>query len=325
MNKVLIYADGGLKLGLGNIYRMLELARSLVRDAQDINVTFVTSSDKYVVDLIQDNGFKVEHSLDEDIKSLINQLKFKVLIIDKLNIEKDFVRTIQNNKSKKFRTVIFGNLSDANELADLVINAIIGTNFSNRNYVDEFNTHYLTGPRYLALRDEFKPRIYEYRNSLKKILLLFGGSDQANLSIKILKKLIEANDDYQITVVIGRGYVFLSELEVWVKNKNNITILRDITNVKEVMLDNDFLFTSPGTAMFEGFFLGLPLLALFQNESQKEVFRDFFMTKSYDEIENVESRMKNIYWDIENYYKELDKLEIAQGKKDIVNHIIKLI
>jgi len=323
MNRIIIYAEGGFTLGLGNIYRMLELAKVLQED-QDFHISFVTSSDAYVAELIEDNGYEAITTAHDNLVQVISEQRFEILIIDKLGIEADFIQSIKDKKGNPFKTVIFGNLTSANQLSDLVVNAVIGTDFSNKVYTDQFGTKYLTGSKYLTLRKEFVYKAYHYKNSLNNILLLFGGSDQANFSCKILKDLLESSNQYNFTIIIGKGYRFLTELEDIAKGKDNIKILRDINNVKDVMLENDFLITSPGTALFEGFYLGMPCIALYQNDSQKQVFGDFYMTSSYEDIDNLETYMNDVYFNIEKYYEELDKLEIGSGKQDIINHIIEL-
>jgi spore coat polysaccharide biosynthesis predicted glycosyltransferase SpsG len=325
MNRIIIYTEGGFYLGLGNIYRMMELAKSLVKKKPELKVTFATSSENYVIELIQNNGFVVRHAQIETLPDWISTQNFKILIIDKLNIEETFVQKIRNNKREDFKIVIFGNLSSANNISDLVINAIIGTDFSNNDYVDEFGTRYLTGPKYLTLRDEFIHHAYDYKNECKNILLLFGGTDQANYSCKVLEDLLHASIQYNITLVIGKGYTYYDELESILNNAQNIKILKDIKNVNEVMLANDFLITSPGTALFEGLYLGLPCLALYQNESQKKVFGDFFMTKSYEDIKNLSEYIQKVYDDFENYLERIDKFEVGRGKDEIINQIIELI
>jgi len=325
MNKIVIYTEGGFYLGLGNVYRMIELGKSLLIKKPDLHITFITSSENYVVELIQNNGFDVKQDMKESLPELISLQDFNVLIIDKLNIEEAFIHSIKRTKKEIFKVVIFGNLTSANRMSDLVINAIIGSDFSNKNYVDKYGTMYLTGPKYLTLRDEFKNHSYIYKNECRNILLLFGGTDQANYSCKVLNDLLNAPIQYNITLVIGKGYNFFDELEKILNIARDVQVLKDIKNVNEVMLANDFLITSPGTALFEGLYLGLPYLALYQNESQKEVFGDFLNTKSYDDINDISYCIRSIYYDYGSYQKNANNLEVGQGKNEIIKQIIKLI
>src|SRR5690554_2539245 len=149
INDVIIYAEGGFALGLGNIYRMIELARSL-KESRDFHIRFVTSSEAYIAELIRYNGFDALLAEYDKLIEVISEQSFELLIIDKLGIESDFIQSIKDKKSKHFKTVIFGNCTSANQLADLVVNAVIGTDFSNKIYTDQSGTNYLTGPKYLT-------------------------------------------------------------------------------------------------------------------------------------------------------------------------------
>jgi len=100
MNDIVIYAEGGFYLGLGNIYRMVELAKSLLAKKPELQITFVTSSENYVVELIQNNGFNVKQKIKDLLPEFIGKQDFKVLIIDKLNIEEAFIQKIKSIKKQ---------------------------------------------------------------------------------------------------------------------------------------------------------------------------------------------------------------------------------
>lgn len=85
------------------------------------------------------------------------------------------------------------------------------------------------------------------------------------------------------------------------------------------------MVTSPGTSMFEGFYTGIPTIGLFQNESQKKIFRDFFMTIDYKKIDNIVDYIQSIYYNYQKYQLELKKYEVGLGKKEIINKITEMI
>lgn len=320
---ILIYVEGGFYLGLGNIYRMLAIAKA-IQSISSIPIRFITTSEDYVCTIIYRENFEVlKVKASQLLASVLNE-QFSLLIIDKLNIEESFVKAVKENKQSSI--AIFGNNSKANRHADLVINAILDTNqFKNEIFTDyQQGTKYLKGPRYLSLREEFVPQSYEYKKNLQHVLLLFGGTDQANFSYKVLKKLLEANKDLQYTVVVGAGYQNLKMLEEYVVNKP-VKLLKDISNVGEIMLTHDFLITSAGTALFEGLYLGLPVIGLFQNDSQKEVFGNFFMTYAYEDIADIYQFMVTTYNNFTEYQQELAVLAVGSGKMEIIENLIGLI
>jgi len=329
MNKsiILIYTEGGLKLGLGNIYRSLSLAHELAR-RDIIEVCFITSSERYVQDIIRSQGFKVLAVSKDRLINEIVEYRPSILLIDYLGIGEEFVKSVKTQIPT--RLVIVGNDTDANHYADIVVNAIIGTHFKNRCFVDEYGTLNLFGPKYLVLREEFekKRNSYIYKGILKHIVLLFGGSDQANYTCKVIGQFIKASNDYQITVITGAGYLYDEELKAMTKDAPEnvrINILKNINNVAEMYSRADFLITSPGTALFEGLCMGIPSLSFYQNKSQQEVFGDFFTTASYEDHLDIIKYMNSIYSDLNEYNEQLKFYAVGEGKTEIINSIVKLL
>lgn len=324
MKHILIYAPGGFYLGLGNVYRMMSLATAL-QQGNEAKVTFIGVYEKYVTILIKNNGFKVISTLDNLLHSVIEEQDLDVLIIDKLGLKEDFVRDIK--KSIKKPIVIFGNNSSANKYADLVVNAITGTDHFKNKYHEKDGVAFMEGPQYLTLRDEFILNSHSYRGKLENILLAFGGTDQANFSCQVLKELLSQKIPYNFTLIIGSGYQNNSELKeiISTHEDSSIQILKNISNVSEILLINDFLITSPGTALFEAYYLGMPAIAFFQNDSQKEVFEGFFGTYNLLDVVDVNNLMVDVYSNNKSYIENLSQLEVGFGKADIIKRIEQII
>lgn len=111
--------------------------------------------------------YNLIHCNKSKVLDTIINLTFDILIIDKLNLKNSFLSEIRKAKKQNIKIVLFGNLTSANNFADLVINAMIGSDFENKDYYIG-KTHYLVGPKYLTLREEFKHNSYVYKNNLKK-------------------------------------------------------------------------------------------------------------------------------------------------------------
>src|SRR5690606_31403896 len=123
-----------------------------------------------------------------------------------------------------------------------------------------------------------------------------GGTDQANLSFKILNDLLKSQltSSLNFNLVLGAGYKYHRDIEALVVLPN-VKAFYNINNVGELMLQNDFLLTSPGTAYFEGLYIRIPSIAFFQNQSQKQVFDNFFYTFDYNEIDSIPELMIQTY------------------------------
>lgn len=152
--KIAIITDGSVEMGMGHVYRTLSLANEL-RKFNVNEIIFFTKSDEDVIKKIEENGFKVIKCSDNnDILKNIKNIKPDVVIIDDLGIEEDFAKNIRELCKK---LIFFDNPNpSSNKYADIVVNAIVGSELKNRKYFDEENkTLYFYGPKYLILRNEF--------------------------------------------------------------------------------------------------------------------------------------------------------------------------
>jgi spore coat polysaccharide biosynthesis predicted glycosyltransferase SpsG len=323
MRKVAIITEGSVSLGLGHVSRCLSLA-SLLRSRADI--CFITSSQTDVTARIEAAGFEVI-SADSTYHDAFRTLaKPDVVVIDKLSLDEALARWVRD--VLKARLVIFGNTSSANRHANVVVNAIIGGNFRNERRLDaDSGTLYLEGPRFVVLRDEFyeAEHRYRYTGNLKRVLLLFGGSDPANLTCRATRLLLSSERPLELTVCVGALFQHLDELERLrapaTESGRSLHIVRDSAEVSRLMLGADFVVTSPGNALFETFALAVPSLAFFQNASQG-MFSGFPMAHPQNELDRLESLMFAVYGDYRSFRATVDALEVGRGRNEIADALL---
>ncbi|RXI73140.1 PseG/SpsG family protein [Clostridium tetani] len=318
-SKIFLYAEGSFKLGLGNIYRTIALGKEILKKCFT-EVYFITSSDIYIQDIIRKASMPI--IVFKDYNQFFDIVKANnpdVLIIDQTNISVELAKHIRTYVKK---LVHIGNVSKANEFADVVINAIIGTNYKNKVRVDEFNTKYLEGPKYLSLRDEFydKEGSYKYTGELNKILLSFGGTDQANLTTKVLRNLNRLSTRKKIYIIKGAGFKFDNELfkEIQKNKKHIVKVFKNVSNMSEIMLKSDLIFTSPGTTLYEACSLKIPAIAFCQTKEQKNMHKDYKFVFDFYEVNNFEKVMIDLYESYDSYLQYINKFHFGEGKKEIV-------
>ena len=146
--------------------------------------------------------------------------------------------------------------------ADAVVNAI---------YEDASPHHNVyTGKSYVALRDEFliaKPR--PFSETVRRILVLFGGTDPLDLTSKIYelaRTRNESNVDITFDFILGSGYagdgiVSLPEC--------GIRVMKDVVRVSDYMREADMAISSQGRTTFELASLGVPTIVLAQNDRER--------------------------------------------------------
>ena len=327
--QIVIITDGNSRLGMGHVYQSLTLAETLLHH-KDINadIIFITKSERPIVDLMEKRGFNAICLQNDDL--IFDQLKeFSPdrVIFDKLDVSPVLARKIKEQLGLKL--IIFTNLTEANDYADVTILADIGSDFENIYTTDALSGKVaFFGPKYWLLRPEF----YQYQkdsNSIgqvKNIMLMFGGADPCNISSGVLNELLKMNTKFNITIVLGDAFPYHQELKkVIISNDSSISIVNiveKITNVGENMFNNDLVFTSPGMSFFESLAVGTPIIGFHQNDLQRDVYKGFL--KTYDKTEIYKTKAliesKSFIFPDDPYIKNM---EIGKGKDEIVAEIIK--
>jgi len=321
--KVVFITRGGLEMGMGHVSRSITLAKELKNDT---DVLFLINADDTVMQQIVSAGFKAEFCVDEQLLNRLEKINPDIVIIDRLKVEESFAGSLKN--ALKAKLVIFGNTTKANDYADIVVNAVVGSKFISRMYQDR-NTLYFCGPKYYVLRNDF----YAFQKLGKKtppivnnILLIFGGSDPSNLTTLTLSELLNSDRNYNLDVILGAHFSFREELDhlliQYQGKKNPINIYSNINNVAELMYKADLVITSPGVSFFESLCVGTQVISVNQNSLQESWMEGSLSSLNKHEISKISFLITN--FDFINPNSEfIRRLEIGEGKTDLVNNILK--
>lgn len=130
------------------------------------------------------------------------------------------------------------------------------------------------GPAVYDLRDEFRHASRaDFRDSARRVLITFGGSDPAGLTFRVLDAVAEACT-LAITVVAGLGLSRFDELASRVDALRarglDVTLFRDAPLMSDIMREADFAFSSAGRTLYELAHMGVPTAVLHQNEIETE-------------------------------------------------------
>ena len=324
-HKIAFLVEGGLEMGMGHIYRSITLADE-IRDKGEI--CFLTKSDEIVVNQLQKSGFSaIKAKTDDEIARRLEEIHPTVVIIDRLEVEELFAKGLKDKLNT--RLVIFGNLSSANKYADVVVNAGVGSSFQNKGFIDKnTNTLYFYGPRYLILRREFykfKEKAQKPNGEVRRVLLLFGGSDPLNLTSKVLDELLSWQKELKTDIILGSGFTYIGELNMVLEKhqskKGSVKIYQNIKNVAQLMYKADLVITSPGISMFEALCTGTPVIAISQTAFHRNLFDRFFRTLHEDGIIKLKDMISaNDFLNPDTKY--IKNLDIGGGKAEIINAIV---
>lgn len=256
---ILIRVEGYSEIGLGHVYRGLSLAYSLM----DHNVIFVTSSKSdLAIKKLEDSFIKYEViQEDHQLEDIIAKYNVDILINDILNTSISYMEYLSQFS---VRVVNFEDVGPGSALADAVINDLYAP--------QNTDSKYYWGSKYYLLRDEFlisKPS--EFNEEVNNVFVIFGGVDPSNLTQKVLAAFeqINTNEDVEFTVVVGPGYAEFEKIQDIAENSAlNISVLKDVNNMAEMMKRSDIAISSQGRTMLELASMNVPTILMAQNERE---------------------------------------------------------
>lgn len=323
--KIVIVTDGNNLLGLGHVYQSITLANLLSEFSKQI--IFLTKSEERICQLIIEAGFKTEILLnDDEILIRLKELNPDRVIFDKLDVAPELAHKIK--AELKTKLIIFTNLTHANQYADMTVMAGMGSNFKNIKTTNESGRVDFLGPKYWLLRPEF----YEFKkkkktpnSEVKNIMLMFGGSDPANMSSFVLDEILKISQVDKVLLVLGGSFKFQEELQKIIeKNKSTkcqLRIVQNLSNVSEEMYQHDVVFCSPGLSLYEALMVGTPVVGFHQNKMQQEVHQDLLKTYGLQDMAKVSSIILNKTF-IFPSDEIIRRMEIGEGREELINEIL---
>ena len=250
---VVFVVTGNSKVGLGHVYRTLLLANDIVNH----KVTFIVDdASEMALNKIQTNNYDVKIQKSPKLIDDIIMLNPDIVINDILDTQKDYIEKL---KKLNFKVINFEDLGEGSRYADIVINSI----YSEKKVL---KNHFF-GQKYFILRDEFLySKRKKIKESVKSILITFGGVDPNNYTLKVLKSVYEMCILRGITVVIVTGYGYDNYESL--KEFKFASINRNISNISKFMYEADVIFTSAGRTVYEIASIGTPSIVLAQDERE---------------------------------------------------------
>jgi UDP-2,4-diacetamido-2,4,6-trideoxy-beta-L-altropyranose hydrolase len=132
----------------------------------------------------------------------------------------------------------------------------------------------LLGPRYALLRSEFSGKGESTRGGdhpEPRLLVMFGGADAGNLTLRTVKTLADIGWNGPVDVVAGPLYPAFVALQAAIKILPDATLHAPALDVAALMHGADLAVGSPGLASLERCACALPSLTISQAKNQEEV------------------------------------------------------
>lgn len=321
--KIVFRVEGYSEIGLGHIYRTLLLAYNLIEHT----VEFILSSKSDLgIRKIQESFFpyKIIDS-DEEFIDYVKKEKVDIVIHDILNTDIDYMKSI---KETGIKIINFEDLGPGSQYADILINDLYEKQETVKNQY--------WGKDYFCLRDEFlltPPSAFNEK--VKEVLIIFGGTDPNNLTLKAFKAIDDINGFPEInyTFILGLGYKNKDQfLEIVKKGTSKkIHVMQDVKYISEYMRKADIAISSQGRTMFELASMQVPTILIAQNE--RELLHTFgslengFINLGLGKDLKAQTLKETLLWlynspQIRKQMKErMEKIDLKSGLKRVLNII----
>jgi UDP-2,4-diacetamido-2,4,6-trideoxy-beta-L-altropyranose hydrolase len=275
--KLLIRADGNVRIGTGHIMRCLSLAQGVKRAGGEVMfaVAEISASleERFSATKIPFAKINFPIGSAEDAAQTIQLAREQNadwIVADGYSFAADFQKQI---KQAGFRLLLFDDYGHAESYcADLILNQNIHANAALYEKRAQ-NTRLLLGTHYALLRDEF----LAYRNwkrtfppVARKLLVTLGGADPDNVTGKVIEALRDF--DLECKIVVGGSNPHLAALQSAICHlPSAISLIVDARNMPELMAWADIAVAAGGTTSWELAFMGVPTLMFVLAENQREV------------------------------------------------------
>ena len=261
MPKTLIITEGGKDIGLGHVTRCLSLSQAF--EEAHISPAFIINGDRSASNILFGRAAERFNWLD-DKKRLFDALKgADIAIIDSylagLNVYKEIAGRV------KLPVYI-----DDNARLDYPKGVVVNSAINAASlYGDRIKDEYLLGSEYITLRKEFwdvpGKRINE---TLKSVLITFGGDDSRNMTPKVLKALTENERGLTKKVILGNGFRNTAEIKRMADEKTEFIYNPDTESMKRELLEADIAVSAGGQTLLELARVGTPAVIVAIAENQ---------------------------------------------------------
>lgn len=279
---MLLRVDGGTRVGLGHVMRCLALAqRWLDRNGQVHAAT--VSQDPAVVARFRREKIPL-HALStsqvggavdgEETAELARRFGADWIVADGYAFDADFQARIVGSGG---RLLVLDDYGHADHYgAHVVLNQNVGaaeTLYPSR----EPYTDLLLGTRYALLRREFLQieRSEGRKRPIPYVLVLMGGSDPHNMSVRIINAWPRSGRLVpELVIVVGPSNRDYEELAAAVlRSGQAVRIAQDPADLPRLMAGARLAITAAGSTCWELSFLGVPMVTMVVATNQAEISR----------------------------------------------------
>jgi UDP-2,4-diacetamido-2,4,6-trideoxy-beta-L-altropyranose hydrolase len=285
-----IRVDASLKMGTGHVMRCLTLAEELRERGSNVEFigrelkgnlsAFIECERAFTVHRLAHPGegqssdsndlahaawleADWETDAEQTLKVLTQVQAPDWLIVDHYALDSRWEKLVRPHVQ---RIMVIDDLADRPHECDLLLDQNFSKLPDRYTSLVPASCSTLLGPKYALVRREFathRGHLASLGNSVKRILVYFGGVDGSNETTKSLRAIQHSGLRRPIVdVVVGRTNPHKDEI-VNVAGKMDLAIVREqVENMAELMVQADLFVGAGGTTTWERCCLGLPSIVI---------------------------------------------------------------
>ncbi len=275
---VVIRADASVRTGTGHVMRCLALAQALMSSGKDV-VFAMAESPEALSKKIKAGGMSVQKTRSKpgSLKDAEETAKFAAkkkatwVVVDGYIFSDKYQDVLKKAGLRVLFVDDYGHCPRYSSDIILNQNLYAGTHF----YPESAPfTRMLLGTQYALLRNEFSP-YFNWRRQIpekaSKLLVTLGGSDPDNTTLKIIRGVKASKLGLEVKIVAGGANPHLKSLEKEVSKSPDLQILKNVTDMPELMAWADIVITGGGSTCWETCFMGLPNIIIYCADNQKPI------------------------------------------------------
>lgn len=276
---LLVRADASQTIGIGHVTRMRALLQEYTKDGSRAVMAFSHSPD-FVVSQLLNEGIEVRPiaadpgSMADARKTAVvaSSLGVRCVVLDGYHFSGDYQRFL---KQAGLTLIVMDDTAHLEHYyADMIVNQNLHA--EKLSYSCEAYTRLLLGTKYVLLRRDFltwRNKRKQYSDTVRRLLLIFGGSDPVNATGFVLEALKHVPHKFeQITTVIGPANPRYPEIEELARrHPQPVLIEYNTSDMPQLMAETDLAITAAGSTSWELASLGVPMMLCAVADNQVDI------------------------------------------------------
>ncbi len=267
---ILIRVDGNRHIATGHLMRTLTIAKECVR--RNVPVHFVVADEEserilkslcglgesFKITVLQSDYRCPEEELPV-LTEMLKQERPEALLLDSYFVTAHYLEIL----GKYTKVFYLDDIRSFDYPVDTVINYDVIMPEDLPLYQNAYmkSQRQLLGAAYTPLREQFRETPYAVKEKVRDILITTGGTDEDNLTGKILESVLAVRDEtITVHIVIGALNRHRERLKEAIREQKGICLHEGVQNMAELMNRCDLAISAAGTTLYELCAVGVPTI-----------------------------------------------------------------